>query len=177
MLKLIKSPNPFLQKKLSDFDFNNPLINPRDLEEQMIQLMVEENGRGLAASQVGIDARAFVIKTEYLEGVTTPFALFNPILVGADQELIQDYEGCLSFPNLFLPVKRAKNVVVQFLDRDNKEYIIELTDIDARCFLHELDHLNGVCFTDSMSKLKLDLAIKRQRKLNGRAQQRVTTSI
>jgi len=115
MLKLIKSPNPFLQKKLSDFDFNNPLINPRDLEEQMIQLMVEENGRGLAASQVGIDARAFVIKTEYLEGVTTPFALFNPILVGADQELIQDYEGCLSFPIYFYLLKELKMWLYNFL--------------------------------------------------------------
>jgi peptide deformylase len=94
-----------------------------------------------------------------------------------DDELVQDYEGCLSFPNLFLAVKRSRNVVVQFLDRDNKEYIIELKDIDARCFQHELDHLNGICFTDGMSKLKLELAQKRQRKLNGRTQQRITASV
>jgi peptide deformylase len=177
MLELIKSPNPILQKKLAEFDFKNPIMDPKDLEEQMIQLMIESNGRGLAASQVGIEARVFVMKSEHLDGVNTPFALFNPILLAKDEELIQDYEGCLSFPNLFLAVKRPRNVVVQFLDRDNKEYIIELKDVDARCFLHELDHLNGICFTDGMSKLKLELAQKRQRKLNGRTQQRITASV
>ena len=177
MLELIKNPNPILQKKLSDFDFKNPVMDPKDLEEQMVQLMIESNGRGLAASQVNIDARVLVMKTELLEGVNTPFALFNPILLAKDDKLVQDYEGCLSFPNLFLAVKRSRNVVVQFLDRDNKEYIIELKDIDARCFQHELDHLNGICFTDGMSKLKLELAQKRQRKLNDRTQQRITASV
>lgn len=177
MLKLIKSPNPILKKNLVDFDFKNPIISPKNLEEQMVQLMMESNGRGLAANQVGIDARVFVMKTELLDGVNTSFALFNPILLAKDDELVQDYEGCLSFPNLFLAVKRPKNVVAQFLDRDNKEYIIEFKDVDARCFLHELDHLNGICFTDGISKLKLELAQKRQRKLNGRTQQRITASV
>lgn len=177
MLKLVRHPDPFLQKTLPDFDFNNPIMDPYALEEQMIQLMAQENGRGLSANQVGLEARVFVIKTENLESVNTPFAVFNPLLTFVDNNLIQDYEGCLSFPNLFLPVKRPNRIGVQFLDRDKKEYIIELTGIDARCFLHELDHLNGVCFTDGLSKLKLELAIKRQRKLNGRAQQRSTTSI
>lgn len=177
MIKLVKSPNPILQEPLPAFDFNDPIINPYELEEAMINLMIEENGRGLAANQVGVRARVFVIRTENLPGVVTPFALFNPEVISADIEQVQDYEGCLSFPNLFLPVKRSKNLVAKFLDRDNKEFIISFQDIDARCFLHELDHLNGVCFTDGMSKLKLDLAIKRQRKLNGRAQQRITASI
>jgi len=177
MLELIKHPNPILQEHLPDYDFDNADISPHDLEEQMVQLMIMENGRGLAANQVGVRARVFVIRPENLEGVHTAFALFNPVLLAADEEQVQDYEGCLSFPNLFLPVRRPKNVVVQFLDRDKKEHIIELKDMDARCFLHELDHLNGVCFTDGMSKLKLDLAIKRQRKLNGRAQQRTTVGI
>lgn len=177
MLELLHFPDNFLTKVLQDFDFDNPVINSRDLEEQMIQLMMAENGRGLAASQVGINARVFVIKTENLKDVATPFAVFNPKILAEDPELVQDYEGCLSFPNLFLPVKRPKHIVVEFFDRDNNKCIIRLDDIDARCFLHELDHLNGVCFTDGMSKLKLDLAIKRQRKLNGRTKQRATVSI
>lgn len=177
MLKLVKHPDPILQTKLVDFDFLNPVLDPYDLEEQMVQLMVSENGRGLSANQVGINARVFVIKTENLSGVATPFAMFNPLLTYRSDDENQDYEGCLSFPNLFLPVKRSNQIGVQFLDRDKKEYIIELSGIDARCFLHELDHLNGICFTDGLSRLKLDLAIKRQRKLNGRAQQRSTTSI
>lgn len=168
MLELVKHPNSILNLKLDDFNFESSQYDPKDLEKSMIEIMVKENGRGLAASQVGINARVFVIKTEKLSGVFTPFAIFNPFILVQNQEQEQDYEGCLSFPNLFLPVKRSTRITVQFLDRDKKDHIIELEGIDARCFLHEYDHLNGICFIEGMSKLKLDLAIKRQRKLNGR---------
>ncbi len=168
MLELVKHPADILKETLPNFDFDNPIMDPKILEEEMVKLMFSENGRGLSANQVGVRARVFVIKTEKLKNVKTPFAVFNPKVIAVDDEQVQDYEGCLSFPNLFLPVKRAKHIVVEFFDRDNNQCIIRLDDIDARCFLHELDHLNGVCFTDNVSKLKLDLAIKRQRKLNGR---------
>lgn len=168
MLELVKYPADILKEQLPDFDFQNPIMDPKTLEEEMVQLMYKENGRGLSANQVGVKSRVFVIKTENLKGVTTPFAVFNPKVIAEDPELVQDYEGCLSFPNLLLPVKRPKHIVVEFFDRDNNQCIIRLDDIDARCFLHELDHLNGICFTDNVSKLKLDLALKRQRKLNGR---------
>ncbi len=177
MLQLVHYPNEILKKELQEFDFSNPIVDPAKLEEQMVEAMISYNGRGLAASQVGIDARVFVIKTENLKGVFMPFAVFNPKIIAVSEELKQDYEGCLSFPNLLLPVKRPEHVVAEFFDREGKECIIRFDDIDARCFLHEFDHLNGVCFTDNISKLKLDLAIKRQRKLNGRTKHRTTTSI
>ena len=79
-----------------------------------------------------------------------------------------DEEGCLSFPNLFLTVKRYEKLTAMYLDNTGEKCIIELEGIDSRCFQHELDHLNGVCFTDGMSKLKLDRALQKQRKLNGR---------
>ncbi len=177
MLKLIHQNDPILRETLLPFDFKNPVVDPRDLERDMIESMLEHNGRGLAASQVGINARVFVIKTENIKEVFTPFAVFNPTVLATSEELIQDYEGCLSFPNLLLPVKRPEHVVAEFLDRDANTCIIRFDGIDARCFLHELDHLNGVCFTNNVSKLKLDLAIKRQRKLNGRTKHRTTISI
>lgn len=177
MLKLITSPDPFLKQQLPNFNFTNPIIDPLKLEEEMVTIMIESNGRGLAASQVGVNARVFVMKTENIPEIFTPFAVFNPKIIAVSDEEDQDYEGCLSFPNLFLPVKRPKHVVAEFFDRNGNECIIRFDGIDARCFLHELDHLNGVCFTDGMSKLKLDLAIKRQRKLNGRTKHRTTTSI
>lgn len=177
MLELVKSPNPILQKKLPDFDFANPIMDPFTLEEQMVLLMQVENGRGLSANQVNIEARVFVIKTEQLKDVKYPFAVFNPKLIAVSDNLIQDYEGCLSFTNLFLAINRPEHAVVEFLDRNQEKHIIRLDGIDARCFLHELDHLEGICFTDKVSKFKLDLATKRQRKLNGRTQQRITTSI
>ena len=168
MLKLVKHPDPILDKNLPEFDFDNPIMDPKDLEEQMVILMAESGGIGLAANQVGIEARVFVMQTQNLEGVYTPFALFNPKLITSSPEEELDEEGCLSFPNLFFKVKRSSHVIVEFFDRNNNKCIIRLDGIDARCFLHELDHLNGICFIEHISKLKLDLAIKKQRKLNGR---------
>lgn len=177
MLKLIHHPNDILNQKLPEFDFNSPLIDPFELEEQMINLMIENNGLGLSANQVGLSARVFVMQTSNLKDVVTPFAVFNPKVIAVSPEEESEEEGCLSFPNLFFKVKRPSNIVVEFFDRNNNKCIIRLDGIDARCFLHELDHLDGVCFTSKISKLKLDLALKKQRKYNGRTKQRTTVGI
>jgi peptide deformylase len=168
MLKLVTHPNSILDKSLTEFNFEDPIMDSRDLEEQMVKLMWEHNGIGLAANQVGIDARVFVIMTRNLEGVTEPFAVFNPKIIAVSDEVEQGEEGCLSFPGLFFHVSRPFNVVAEFFDRDNNKCIIRFDGIDARCFLHELEHLDGICFTSKVSKFKLDLAIKKQRKRNGR---------
>jgi len=117
------------------------------------------------------------MKTQKLDGVYTPFALFNPKIIVTDPEEETDEEGCLSFPDLWIKVKRPAHVVAEFFDRDNNQCIIRFDSIDARCFLHELEHLNGICFTSKVSKLKLDMAIKKQRKINGRAKQRSSANI
>lgn len=167
-MQLITYPNPILDETVPDFDWDDPVMDPRDLEEHMVKLMWENNGIGLAANQVGIRARVFTIMTRNLQGVTEPFAVFNPRVLAASEDLEQGEEGCLSFPNMFMHVKRPAHVVAEFFDRDKNQCIIRFDGIDARCFLHELDHLNGVCFTSGISKFKLDRALAKQRKLNGR---------
>jgi peptide deformylase len=94
-----------------------------------------------------------------------PFALINPELESVTVNYEEMPEGCLSHPDLFLKVKRPKGVIAKYLDINAKECKIELYDIDARCFLHEFDHLQGIEFTDRVSRLKLDMAKKKQRKL------------
>ena len=74
-------------------------------------------------------------------------------------------EGCLSHIGLLLNIRRPKKLVAKFLDIEENECILEFSGIDARCFLHEYDHLQGIEFTDRVSKLKLDMAKKKQRKL------------
>jgi peptide deformylase len=143
-------------------------MDPKLLEEQLVKLMWEHNGIGLAANQAGVETRVFAIMTRNLSGVTEPFAVFNPKILAVSDEQESGEEGCLSFPGLFFQVKRPYHLVAEFFDRDKNQCIIRFDGVDARCFQHEYDHLNGVCFTSKVSKLKLDLAVKKQRKRNGR---------
>ncbi len=162
MMKLIKSPNTWLQKTVDPFDFNT--LDAKEVSENMIALMTQEGGIGLSANQVGINAQIFVMKPHLLED-NSPLTVINPTIdkVSINSELMP--EGCLSHPDLFLKVTRPKGLVVKFLDIDAKECIMELYDLDARCFLHEYDHLQGIEFTNRVSRLKLDMAKKKQTKI------------
>ena len=162
MLTLVKEPDPILTQVAERWDFENH-VNAAVIEREMLELMRASNGIGLAANQVGLLRRVFVMKLS--DG--REIGCFNPAILYAEGEQM-DEEGCLSFPNLFLTVKRYEKLTAMYLDNTGEKCIIELEGIDARCFQHELDHLNGVCFTDGMSKLKLDRALQKQRKLNGR---------
>ena len=161
-LKLVKSPDPWLAKQVDPFNFN--FLNAKEVERQMIKLMLQEGGIGLSANQVALNAQVFVIKPYLLGKDVQPFAIINPEIKKISTEVEIMPEGCLSHPDLFLKVKRPTVVVAKYLDTDANECIIELCDIDARCFLHEYDHLYGIEFTDRVSKLKLDRAFKKQKK-------------
>lgn len=161
-MKLVTSPDPILQQKTIPWDFEN-YVNAEVIEKEMLEIMKSNNGIGLAANQIGLDRSVFVMRLK--DG--REIGCFNPAILYAEGEQL-DEEGCLSFPNLFLTVKRYEKLTAMYLDNTGEKCIIELEGIDSRCFQHELDHLNGVCFTDGMSKLKLDRALQKQRKLNGR---------
>ena len=118
--------------------------------------MLEEGGLGFAANQMGFLYRIFAMNI----GGTTKF-YYNPEVIEAGDEVVTFEEGCLSFPNLMLKVKRPKNVVVRYQDRDGEVHNEELTGLASRCFQHELDHLDGICFTDRISKLSLEMAKKK----------------
>jgi peptide deformylase len=164
-MQLITSPNPILKQKAIHWDFDKD-TNAKDLEIDMVQLMVENNGIGLAANQVGLLKRVFAIHLKD----QVPFCMFNPYILYGDNDMVTDLEGCLSFPKLFFEVPRHKNITAGYVDRDGNKRIIELTGIDARCFQHELDHLDGICYTEHISPLKLAMAKKKllkKRKYNG----------
>lgn len=164
-LKLVKSPNPWLQKQVKPFDFNE--LDAKEVEASMIELMEVEGGIGLSANQVALDAQIFVMKP-YLLTNKTPFAVINPVIEKVSVNTADEPEGCLSFPELFMKVKRPRGIVAKYLDTDGKECTIELYDIDARCFLHEYDHLQGIEFTDRVSKLRLQRAKKKRTTLRKR---------
>jgi peptide deformylase len=157
-MQLVKHPNPILKQKSIAWDFNNH-TNAREVEDTMLGLMKSHNGIGLAANQVGLDRRVFVMRTK--DG--REFGAFNPTILTAEDEVLGE-EGCLSFPDLWLDVPRYRKITAMYLDTTAEKRIIELEGIDARCFQHELDHLDGVCFTDTLSPLKLALALKKSQK-------------
>ena len=162
MLKLVTAPNNVLKTTANDWQFQTEqdCAEAARIESEMIAVMLTERGRGLAANQVGLLKRVFVI---HLEG-QDPIAMFNPRILNTSEIMQIGNEGCLSFPDLWLEVKRPSSVEAEYFDTQGNKCIITLTGIDARCFCHELDHLNGVCFTDGLSPLKLAMAIKKQRK-------------
>ena len=162
MLKLIKDPDPILKQPAEQWDFKNH-VNAAVIEREMLEIMRDNNGIGLAANQVGLLRRVFVMKLSN----ERELGCFNPWIMIGDNDLINGEEGCLSFPNLWLKIERHNKITAAYLDNTGKQCIIELEGIDSRCFQHELDHLDGVTFTEHVSNLKLQMARKKQRKLNG----------
>lgn len=163
-MKLVLDPDPILKQRAEDWDFSVD-VGAEKIEAEMIQLMKMFKGRGLAGNQVGLLKRVFTIQ---LNSNPEPFAVFNPKIISQSDQIQDNEEGCLSFPDLWLSVKRPKEIEATYLDKHGNECKIKLSGIDARCFLHELDHLNGVVFTENVSQMKLMLARKKQRKNNGR---------
>jgi peptide deformylase len=131
------------------------------LEKQMIDFMLTNKGIGLAANQVNITKRVFVMGSYDIPGFPAPFALFNPRIIESSKEQILDREGCLSYPGLYLTVKRPQWVVAEYQDGQGTSREIKIDGYLSKCFQHELDHLDGVCFVDRVSRLKLNLAMKK----------------
>lgn len=160
-MKLVKHPNKWLHTKVKLFDFAE--LDAAQIADDMIEAMEKFGGIGLSANQVALDAQIFVMKPTFLKGKKS-FEVINPVILGVSKQTQLGPEGCLSYPELWPTVKRAKEIQVKFFDRNEKECILTLVDLDARCFLHEYDHLQGITFEDRISKLKLKIARKKQLK-------------
>jgi peptide deformylase len=144
-----------------DFSVNN---NAKQLEQDMINLMISNNGIGLAANQIGLTDRVFVMGSFNIDGFPMPFGVFNPVILEESTETSLFREGCLSYPGLYLNVKRPSKITAEYQDSNANTHTVTMDGYVARCFQHELDHLNGVCFVDNVSPLKLQLAMKKLRK-------------
>ena len=126
------------------------------LIDDMAQTMHDANGLGLAANQVGVLQRVVVIELPYDEEDLQSgklYALINPEIVQASDELVSIEEGCLSIPYYFGAVTRPDVVVVKARDRKWREVKIKATGMLARAVQHEIDHLNGVLFIDRMESM------------------------
>ena len=157
-------PHDTLVQSSTPWDFSVD-GDAEQLEKDMCNFMIAAGGIGLAANQIGLAKRVFVMGSNNIEGFPAPFALFNPRIIEASSEMVLDREGCLSYPGLFLTINRAKWIVAEYQDSQGNTKEVKIDGYLAKCFQHELDHLDGVCFVDKVSQMKLNLAMKKLRKV------------
>jgi peptide deformylase len=160
-MKLLFHPNEFLSKQVKAVDLENPGFDPVELKKEMTELMLASNGIGLSANQVGLDAQVFVMG----DSVENSTICINPTVLQYVEETVDDVEGCLSFPNIFVKIKRPKEILAEWYDENLEKQTVKIEGYSAKCYLHELDHLLGITFKDRASKLKWNMATKKAKKL------------
>jgi peptide deformylase len=143
--------DPVLRKKaIPVVSFDEKL---KTFVKEMIETMIEQDGVGLAAPQVGESIRLAVI--DPTGGVSDPYVLINPEITYLSEEKVDTDEGCLSLPDITLKITRSVRVSVKALDENGKEYIIENAEgLLARALQHEIDHLDGLMIVDHISALQ-----------------------
>ena len=133
--------------------------SPEELVRAMSKFMADNGGVGLAAPQVGIKKRIFI-----MGNFTKLIACINPKIVSLSEDRKNDLEGCLSFPDLFMKVKRPTTAVVQYHTVSGELVERELTGFECRVFLHEYDHLIGVTFDQRVGDLTYKIAKDKRKK-------------
>ena len=161
IFKLLESDNPVLKVRLEDC---NPELGRQEMKDNLIETMQHYEGIGLSANQCGIMERVFVmynhVQTKQI------IACFNPHIIKEGKEKVLINEGCLSFPGLWVKVKRPETIEVEYEDENGEKIQRELYGLQSRIFQHEYDHMEGSNFTEKVGKVKLDLALKKQKKMN-----------
>ncbi len=134
----------------------------QELVNDLIDTMYAQNGVGLAAPQIGVNQRIFVVDVSTGDEPLNPIVFINPKII-KKSGACRSHEGCLSFPEAFTDVKRYANVMIKAMDRKGKSFVLEAKDgtLLARCIQHEFDHLDGVLFIDhSMNRFETDVVLE-----------------
>ena len=134
----------------------------QELVTDLIDTMYAKNGVGLAAPQIGVNQRVFVVDVSTGDEPLNPIVFINPKII-KKSGACRSHEGCLSFPEAFTDVKRYANVMIKAMDRKGKSFVLEAKDgtLLARCIQHEFDHLDGILFIDhSMNRFEADAVLE-----------------
>jgi len=161
---ILQLKNDILHQHTERFDFTNPPMDPTELFQNLKETMIANRGVGLAAPQCGIPYSVFVMGNP--DDPDSVFSVFNPKIVDeASKDIVLGEEGCLSYPNLFVKVKRPKSIKARFSGHDGNVGTLKLDGWTARIFQHEFDHLYGITFQKRASKFHLDQAKNKQKKM------------
>jgi len=173
-MKLVDQHDPILRQKCEPFNFNEPVVDPYELSDELHKIRIEGGGIGLAAPQVGINTQVLVIgmgnfQTEGTEDYNQVF--FNPVITSTEGNETYMMEGCLSYPGLFVKVKRPETIVLYWETEEDTRCEEKFDGITARILQHEVDHLNGITFIKRAERYHLEKArkdLKMQKRLRKR---------
>ena len=155
-------PAPVLLEKAQPVtDFDGAL---RQLVTDMFDTMYAAPGVGLAAPQVGVSKRLFVMDCSVGKDPEQRIAIINPEILSVEGEQVGE-EGCLSFPDVFFNVKRDLRAVVRAQDVNGETFELDGLELTARCMLHETDHCDGIVFIDYTTPLKREMVKRKMKKL------------
>lgn len=155
---LVQANDPILRQVMPRFDFENPPEDPHKIAHILAQTMIKNDGYGLSANQVGLPYRVFVV-------IGNPIlCCFNPKIVDESEDELLMEEGCLSYPGLFVKIKRPQVIRIRYTRPDGETVTEQYQDLTARVMQHELDHLDGICHINRANKFHLDQARKKMKK-------------
>ncbi len=166
LLEVLQFPDPRLREKASEVTPEELTDELRELARNMAETMYDEPGIGLAATQVGVAKRLFVMDLDWTDdgGERKPRTLINPEIGEREGRSISEGEGCLSVPDFKSDVERDTRIVVRARGLDWELIEFEAIELESYCIQHEIDHLDGILFIDRVSKLKRDLYVGRRKK-------------
>ncbi len=167
---------PVLRKVCKDIDADYP--NLKQLIDNMFETMYAADGIGLAAPQIGLDIRLFVVDLEPLAEDNPQYGGFkkvfiNPQIVERKGEMVKLEEGCLSLPGIHETVEREETIRIQYMDENFVKHDEEFSEFFSRCIQHEYDHIDGILFVDKLSAIRRQLL---KSKLNNMVKGKVGTS-
>ena len=140
--ELLEPEHQLFHHRIQSCSYN---LDRHHLSRVLIDNMIHHNGIGISANQIGIWERAFAMVRD-LEN-SEVMVCFNPRIVKSYAEEVEMEEGCLSYPDLFLKIKRPDKIVVKYEDEDKKTHKLKLQGLASRVFQHEYDHMEGIDFT------------------------------
>ena len=160
---ILTEPNKLLRQ------ISKPVDKVRDEErrlmDDMLDIMYEAPGIGLAAIQIGIPKRIIVMDISRDEKKREPRYFVNPVIKKRNEEKSIYEEGCLSVPDQFAEIERPNSCEVEYLDYHGNKQLLKAEGLLATCIQHEIDHLEGILFIDYLSKLKKSMIIKKLSKI------------
>lgn len=153
--QLVPSNDPILRQPVEQFDFSNPPTDPIQLAHDLAETMMANNGLGLSANQIGLPYRAFAILAEQI------IVFFNPKIVDYSEEKIYMEEGCLSYPNLFIKVKRPQTIKIRYTEPNGNTLTKVFGGLTARVIQHEYDHMEGITYMQRANKIHIEQGKKK----------------